>query len=144
MEKNIKDYLHLYLGCECEIDKRVASTKKTGTLTNIDQTGVRLKGAFNDGHIAHALVKPILRPLSDLTKEEVKILDEMARTQKNGEQFIKRETKFFSGIRTRSAEALHYLLSKHFDLFGLIDAGLAIDKTKQPLPSGHRGNKKII
>jgi hypothetical protein len=23
-----------------------------------------------------------------------------------------------------------YLLSKHFDLFGLIDAGLAIDKTK--------------
>lgn len=27
-------------------------------------------------------------------------------------------------------ESIRYLLSKHFDLFGLIDAGLAIDKTK--------------
>lgn len=31
------------------------------------------------------------------------------------------------------ANDFRYLLSKHFDLFGLIEAGLAIDKTKEAI-----------
>jgi len=31
------------------------------------------------------------------------------------------------------AESTRYLLSKGFDLFGLIKAGLAVDKTKMPV-----------
>jgi hypothetical protein len=41
---------------------------------------------------------------------------------------------FENGIIYHEGPATVYLLSKHFDLFGLIEAGLAIDQTKkQPI-----------
>ena len=60
--------------------------------------------------------KLILRPLSDMTEEE-----------KNEYLLIGTDssTRF-----EHNARRTQYLLSKGFDLFGLIDAGLAIDKTK--------------
>lgn len=35
-------------------------------------------------------------------------------------------------VQLGDAARVHFLLSKHFDLFGLIEAGLAIDQTTQP------------
>jgi hypothetical protein len=99
MTKNIRDYLHLYLGCECWWEDKYGDS---GGRTEIDfymiaeLYGERIK------------LKLILRPLSNMTEEEMK----------ESEPFM-----------FDSFELTRYLLSKHFDLFGLIDAGLAIDKT---------------
>ena len=61
--------------------------------------------------------KPILRPLSDLTEEYV--------SKKTIEDY-----KFCSSIditKCLTYHSLTYLLSLHFDVFGLIEKGLAID-----------------
>lgn len=64
-------------------------------------------------------IKIFLRPLSDMTDEEkeTEIIANPWHTTHRQKQAY------------REAERTLYLLSKHFDLFGLIDAGLAIDKT---------------
>lgn len=115
--KNIKDYLHLYLGCEYRYFMN--GVTKTGSRKN--------KGVITYAALSHIMarieqeynIKPILRPLSDMTEEERK----------------KCERKVFNGDARffYTTEAFLFLLSKHFDLFGLIDAGLAIDKTKLKL-----------
>lgn len=70
-------------------------------------------------------VKPILRPLSDLTKEEFKLkLKEIKyRTDSNGIESI------ISDVKNSVAEyeVMVMLFKNHFDVFGLIDKGLAID-----------------
>ncbi len=98
---NIKDYLHLYLGC----DMLDISDNSTYTLHP-----EMLYASIKDGD------KPILRPLSDMTEDESEFVADAA----------------WQGKPTiyMNAEITAYLLSKHFDLFGLIEAGLAIDKTK--------------
>ena len=67
-------------------------------------------------------IKPLLRPLSDITKTE---LDEY-----NSKFDV--EYKAFPGIARimQEASAMIYLASREFDLFGLIKSGQAIDKTK--------------
>jgi hypothetical protein len=90
------------------------------------------KLSFDSGHdfynkLEDGLVRLFLRPLSDLTKE----------IELNGEKIIPIEV--ISAYSTE-IELLHdikygfisvmfwnMLLSWHFDIFGLIDAGLAID-----------------
>jgi len=76
-------------------------------------------------------IKPILRPLSDLTKE----------IEVNGEKFVPKDKLFLgdkSWINFKSSikkYALHcepyWIIQKlyewHFDVFGLIEEGLAID-----------------
>lgn len=84
-------------------------------------------------------VKPILRPLSDLTKE----------IEHNGEDFVPYEHHVFieamaaneyleylcearadlSEDRLLPYSIVQLLLEWHFDVFGLIEKGLAIDKT---------------
>lgn len=86
---------------------------------------------------------PLLRPLSDLTKE----------IEHNGETFepdtwfngqsetMHFEEDFLRGITRRetsynitqcSYNVLNKLFEWHFDVFGLIEQGLAIDKNSQP------------
>ena len=61
-------------------------------------------------------VKPILRPLSDLTEE-----------YSNSCNYSHKDFKW--GIINKNISVLVWdsLLKNHFDVFGLIDAGLAID-----------------
>lgn len=72
--------------------------------------------------------KPILRPLSDLTKE----------IEHNGEKFVPIKklgiNKMWLGINdyhihvyNQPYSEVQQLLEWHFDIFGLIEAGLAID-----------------
>ncbi len=70
------------------------------------------KEGFPQRHVIDT--KPILRPLSDLTKEEEK---ELLAIQQNPENEIYGE----------NFGAMQWFLSKHFDVFGLIEEGLAID-----------------
>jgi hypothetical protein len=124
MEKKIQDYLHLYLGCECVWqDSRAEITNNgKGKLTEI---GKRIAVIESKGELAECMpfeAKPILRPLSDMTEEEEdKFYSFWSGSCSTGNLKLSIE---------REAQATMFLLSKHFDLFGLIPAGLAIDATK--------------
>ena len=76
------------------------------------------------------IFKPILRPLSDLTKE---VLQEL-RESENDDSLLW-GVSGFSGDLTNCAiyqhnltySVLNWLYKNHFDIFGLIEEGLAID-----------------
>lgn len=105
--KNIKDYLHLYMGCQVMYDD------DQGKLTYYLMYNIL---ATNEWH----LVKPILRPLSDMTEEEMKIVTVSG---------LMSDLKYIINRNKWTPERFLYLLSKGFDLFGLIEEGLAIDAT---------------
>lgn len=147
MKKGLKDYLHLYLGCEVvyegiingkelkdeqdehkedvfyEPKVEVKRGEKIGVLKEIftDITGKSRKSRIGrkglQTHYGNGNFKLILRPLSDMTDEEYWEADKLQMPIKE------------FGEYQFSAEQYRYLLSKHFDLFGLIEAGLAIDAT---------------
>ena len=85
-------------------------------------------------------VKPILRPLSDMTEDEARSVwgkcygDDFG----DGECLLHLIATVDSDERNDSEfdvllgypDGWRYLRSRHFDLFGWIEAGLAIDKTK--------------
>jgi hypothetical protein len=60
MEKNIKDYLHLYIGCRAE------ATTVEGAVSNVAISYTLLHDW--DGWLER--IKPILRKLSSMTEEE--------------------------------------------------------------------------
>lgn len=84
-------------------------------------------------------IKPILRPLSDITEEEkaefieicgIEPEDMACLVRSRDEFFSEHETSFGTAHLTNIAQwavGVKYLLSKHFDLFQLIESGLAID-----------------
>jgi hypothetical protein len=111
--KDIKDYLHLYLGCEAywQIEGRESTYHRP-----IDYD--MLKDSD--------WIKPILRPLSDMSEEEMDLMY-------NGmEGFVNIRKEFKQGRILQfdsTPEQVRYMLSRSFDLFDLIQSGLAIDKT---------------
>lgn len=180
MEKKIEDYLHLYLGCKVEYDGRIG----------IIYTYYHPAGRYNenmvwvcsleeDGNpemscaVGADKVKPILRPLSDMTEEEMiqllQILfagvdDKIADDELQIEMFYWDNSTMVDGdiqvgcnVSCRCFEgqlcvrecgsimlmdeegvcqrlqnvpaAINYMRSKTFDCDGLIESGLAIDKT---------------
>jgi hypothetical protein len=138
--KKIEDYLHLYLGCE------VLWENEEGT------TGGReiLDGHLIESHKYHkTTLKPILRPLSSILNTEAFEVYKMYFDQETAPDYsndtgsiyfnpkqvrVKAEhaLRIFDGRDYESGDFMKvcsivpYLLSKHFDLFGLIPAGLAI------------------
>jgi hypothetical protein len=94
--------------------------------------------------IGHDEIKLVLRRLSDMSEEEAKECWACAKSTSYrfaGFDGPSRSIFYKNGNGNRGAEVLnkpqqfHYLLSKSFDLFGLIDSGLAIDaKTLQTKP----------
>lgn len=169
MTKDIRDYLHLYLGCEVEwgFDGR----KKKGVLIGKDERyGWQIFDPLNVivpyQYCRTDLLKPILRPLSDMTEEEVLELCKTASptffgdyrfakweanrsphemchwtvTNKNsiycfnvssvdGDVYISDEDGDIDLVSIDGNYRFWYL-KKGFDIFGLIEAGLAINKTK--------------
>lgn len=129
MSKDIKDYLHYYLGCDVRTnDHDMGDGNKhygrVGTFIGfVDHTRLSCRLAHRagpEGRVSVFMLKPILRPLSDMTEEEQQ---EMLRLHRFA------ESKLLPWFHDTYFECIHYLLSKHFDLFGLIESGLAIDKT---------------
>lgn len=120
IKKQIKDFLHLYFQQSCQW-KYVDWER-----WNINPiTAVELKSSFD----ASFEIKPILRPLSDMTEEERLYLCQMfpEKTFTMVDYIIKNITTL---TLNNSFEITRYLLKQGFDLFGLIESGLAIDKTK--------------
>lgn len=154
MEKNIKDYLHFHLGCEIRHDKGIY----VGTLTSIGFHTAEIFCDYlkrNEGHrvppgkdfgyfsILIERLKPVLRPLSDMTEEESIEIAKIHKYDVPDDDGVMEEIVSIygngGGILMLGAylpvshylEGLLWLLKNHFDLFGLIESGLAIDKTKQ-------------
>lgn len=128
--KQLKDYLHLYLGCECRIGDspdphHVLMVNETGLSIC---TGTNVKGIPIWYKTAHA--KLVLRPLSDMTEEEFEVFKSYCENDFSKMVIIESMSKDESYTRLcHQAEAQRYLLSRSFDLFNLIPEGLAIDKT---------------
>lgn len=124
MSKDIKDYLHLYLGCKVKIIE-IPSSLAEGELSGqewakvgeiVPLTPYLLWLICFDHDFNYML---ILRGLSSITESELSECETIG-----GTEYINDVFRFVHyGSETK------YLLSKHFDLFGLIDAGLAINKT---------------
>lgn len=129
MKKELKDYLHLYACAKCLIVKNFGAKVIEETVT----INTLYENQFNDGHKSY-IKKLILRPLSDMTEEEENEIEcefgsyglgvnHLCNALKNHDmRYVKRLDDAFNLTR--------YLLSKHFDIYGLIEAGLAINKSK--------------
>ncbi len=135
MKKELKDYLHLYLGCDCQtpdgIGKligRVATSFDIATIRFDDWkklkpiSGANRKDFGKSNNYEIADIKPILRRLDSMTEDEEKALYKAAGNPEYAWQ--KRRIKQCLPGRP---EGWRHLLSKGFDLFGLIEEGLAID-----------------
>jgi hypothetical protein len=135
---NIKDYLHLYMGCA------IADSSDNDFIVCDELDADFLKYLLESPRLKD--FRLVLRPLSDISKEEVADLMGI-------EGFIQRGnfcSPFFQCEYRDLEEETHcthlyihqldpkhflFLLSKYFDLFGLINAGLALDKTKTFTPN---------
>lgn len=121
--------LALYLGCEAEIHGKGLKWSYVGTLT----AWVLYQSTID-------LIKPILRPLSHITEEELIGLNQIIQPEleiKPGDlteaidQLRNKGIKIidFSDIPAPVVfETTAYLLSCGFDLFNWIEQGLAISK----------------
>jgi hypothetical protein len=69
--------------------------------------------------------KPILRPLSDLTFEDMEVLKDKYDVIEGSTMFRDKDTSI--NPTEWRYDDIQYLFSRHFDVFGLIEKGLAID-----------------
>ena len=109
--------LALYLGCECQ------ALTRTGTIDIVNSRGFCI---VSDGVYSWSEpiknIKPILRPLSSITEDEMRDNHEAYKAAASG----------LGKLAHGSAASVRHWLSIHIELFWWIDAGLAIDKTKTP------------
>lgn len=130
---DIKDYIHLYLGCEVNIT--IYDKVHLGILSglNSDYFFIKVRGdRAETPHRDYSKLKLILRPLSDMTEgDKIEMYDSLFDDQIHYPNMSDAYKSNFVRIKMANFEPVVFvwLLSKHFDLFGLIDAGLAIDKT---------------
>lgn len=75
MSKEIKDYLHLYLGCVCVVSNRPAILNTVSTHPKMDTAVVRFTDTDDetDWAVLNDLseIIPLLRPLNSITEEEI-------------------------------------------------------------------------
>lgn len=128
--KDIRQYLHFYLGCDAFVFLDEVITDGWLKKQLKEQPNLRYSIRIEAGSLGYILYngyKPILRPLSDMTEEEMN----ECWFNMEGSVEVRCEYKDGGVKRFDSTPAqVRYLLSRGFDLFGLIPAGLAIDKTK--------------
>jgi hypothetical protein len=145
MGKKLSDYLHFFIGCKMLYSSHHEPQNEPYTLTH-DNVGQAIE--FGD--------RPILRRLEDITPGELKEMiiklskidlsdcefeyDFVGHTWVNAirkgvvvdclviENNGNINMDDYSPSQLPQAEAFHYLLKQGFDLFGLIDAGLAVDE----------------
>jgi len=174
MENKIEDYLHLYLPIAVELNNGGSKVYNRVAVavgnTDDEFRYVTLRLGKGKKSFTHSIllaepdrIKPILRPLIDMTEEEMKDVlimhfhesgrdvaaQSIVSVKKKHE--VKMASKYGTGIpyivynesniphsddvlsfSELNADQFIYLLSRGFDLFGLIEAGLAIDKTTLP------------
>jgi hypothetical protein len=142
--KKIEDYAHLYLGCPVLLESEMYGVGGKPDKIHERLVVIDKHGCEGEKHILYeGDFKLILRPLSDMTEEEA--LEVVRITRPNAELVKYKEGCWWSfrdpndgtiykwrkhPLEYLTPEQTRILLSKGFDLFGLIEAGLALDKTK--------------
>lgn len=121
--KDIKDYLHLYLGCKIMCVVGSADNEYNGQIEN---NSALLLDKHSNGNW-----KLILRPLLDMSEEEHEAYD----THYMALEHLREEDHHLLCDAEIQAEMTRWLISLGIDMFGLIEAGLAIDKTTTSSPS---------
>ena len=118
MKKELKDYVHLYIGCKMIFEKSGRISTLCGVQPDLDSGRDCLR--LHDGRDWHSHdyfpYKLILRPLELMTKEE--------------EDYMKGNFCYKGQGVTEyyTPKGMLYLLSRGFDLFGLIKAGIAVNE----------------
>lgn len=142
--EDIKDYLHLYLQSEATFSKEFIDDGGSWTVP-VKITPHRYRMAMDDASVS--CIKLYLRPLSDMTEEEGNqflhnhefVSYAWTNCVSTSRHCVRYDFTYHSSNRVRQGSLrfdelepkdFTWLLSKGFDLFGLIEAGLAIDKTK--------------
>jgi len=105
-------------------------------MSGLDDETIFVYGDENGEQVSidYDTCKPILRPLSDLTKDD--ILGEFYMAFGAGFRDFKiykyncLDNLRYSTPNTQVYEVVEKMLEMHFDVFGLIEAGLAIDINK--------------
>ncbi len=153
MEIELKDVLHFYVGCEVDMDNG-SNRPHRRTLIGIGSVDgnqyvklsmgdVKAEQFVSSVSVKDIKIMPILRLLSDITKEEAKCVLETIYNATKVEtiekvndgiwfRFPKGTTRnfvFYEDLKHGYPEGFAYLLKQRFDLFLLIDSGQAIDKT---------------
>jgi len=120
--KHLAPYLPYKLKCEFERTYENTIEILVG-IEKTDKNYVCLFGEF--GEFIPTQVKPILRPLSDLTKKEMKQFgfDEYDGTKPH---CIRKRNVWYMVTSLSYCQFID-LCSLHVDVFGLIEKGLAID-----------------
>lgn len=160
MEKKINDYLHLYLGCEVMWENEEGTAGGTEILDgHLIESAKRISGTIHkpllrplssmteEEAIECAKILNNRPPHygineADVTRYQKSIdvvftdnLDTVINIANNGDALVFRnEMNGKRSIEARPANQgkyFHYILSKHFDLFGLIESGLAINKKEE-------------
>ena len=110
----LQDYIHYYIGCQV-----LLPDNSRGKLFGISgaKVEVHLEKGYFAALIAH--VKPILRKLGDYEGNELNEYNSLVGRRTDGVHSVV--------IHYDTPATFNWLLKKGFDLFGLIDAGLAID-----------------
>lgn len=111
MKIELKDVLHLYIGCEIK-------SELMGVQHKFTDFSPRTLPLFEKGSF-----KLILRPLLSMREEEA-----MAVGYNDANEFLQMIDEVGEEWRIGINDYL-FLLRQHFDLFGLIESGQAINKT---------------
>ncbi len=129
MKKNIKDYIHFYLGQPIK-----TSRYGIGNLDSVSKTCMHVEFEKTiQGFLFGDDAKLLLRPISDMTNKE---MDDVKKYSDHIEKYIE------TGVFIRIDGELHRILCKWgFDIFNLIESGLALDRTKI---EGKKTKKTII
>lgn len=128
-----KDVAHLYIGCKMQSGHILIGIQPKN---EINRPMLMAEDEDNPTSIAWEadwnMDKPVLRPLSSMTEEDEMQICEIVGVFLGGYliEALKNGTKYMVDIQC-SFDLTRYLLSKSFDLFGLIDSGEAIDATKE-------------
>lgn len=137
MTTELKDVLHLYLGCQCKMDDG-----KVGRLSGLDlcqndnsitMLTIRFSDDINDDWSVYnddsdfSRIKPILHRLEDMTGQHIIGLGYGSLLDIAGMMYTKSKISVKQISEGFTADEFLFLLKNSYDLFNLIDSGQAID-----------------
>lgn len=134
--KHIAPYLPYHLKCHCmglHINEADSSPLKVSIVgASIDFIEIHEIGRTVTEEYHYSDVFPILRPLSDLVKNEFEDLYDSLHY--HSQSLLLREDLVGNWAESMRYYDFKKLLANHFDVFGLIEKGLAIDKNSITQP----------
>lgn len=135
--RNIRDFIHLYLGCEVEGHRDQLTLSKIiglrGNLVYLSPHEYQTPNCDKvftrpEMYVSSQFVKPILRPLSDMTEDERKELWRLVFSQGHGRNFSE-AAKTFTGRVVFIDEKTYYNVPRHVMMQGVERLAIESDGT---------------